>query len=289
MKAHRFADIVPMIPRRNVSEMLHDIRHHGLREPIMVFEGDILDGRTRYIACRRAGIEPKTENYSGSDALLYALEANRGRLNQSQTAMVIARAVLVFARDPHELSTRLNVSIGMTRRAIRLLMNGTEEQIAAVLAGKQAVSTIADKLSKNNPPNAPAPAPRRKPGPRPRFVPPPPTRERRRTTLTDAAELWSHLREAIGHITSLPCATDAVTIISKLPPQVRGVVDQKLPSVMKWMEEFSHEWKSRNEHRSLAKSQNGAAAGPAGGRGNAAEDAAGAGGDDGPGHGARAP
>jgi hypothetical protein len=272
MQPHRYADIVPMAPSDIVASLARNIRSQGQRHPIITLDDAILDGRARYLACRRAGIVPKMEAYRGDDALLYVLKHNRDRLNISQMAMVIARAVVVFQRDQQELTSKLDVSMGSARRAMRILMNGTEEQVAAVLAGKESVSAIIDENQAK---------PRK-------FVPPPPTPERRRTTLSDAAELWSHLREAFQHLGSLPRASDAAASVGKLTPAVRAVVDQKLPGVIKWMEEFAHEWKSGNEHRALAKSQDSTTDRPAGGRDSDAGDAAGAGGDDDPRNGARA-
>lgn len=287
MQTHRYANIVPTASLNHVSGLVRHIRQKGQRDPIVILDGAILDGRARYLACRRAGIEPKIETYSGDDPLLYVLERNRPRLNVSQMAMVIARAVLVFARDQRLLASKLNVSLGMTRRAVRILMTGTEDQVTSVLEGKQSVTAITDKpkAPKTKPPEEKPP---RRRGRRPRCVPPPSEPESRRTTLTEAAELWSHLREAFNRLGSLPCASDAAAIIGKLAPGVQTVVDQKLPGIIKWMEEFSHEWKSGNERRQFAKSQSGSTARPAAGSGGDAHDAAGTSGDGDAGHGPRA-
>ena len=88
-----FAEIFPMLDDDRLNELVRDIKDHGLLDAIVLYEGKILDGRCRYLACKVAGVEPRFEIYDGADALGFAVSRNlhRRHLNESQRAMVAAR------------------------------------------------------------------------------------------------------------------------------------------------------------------------------------------------------
>lgn len=90
---HRFANIFPLIQGSDFDGLVSDIKSHGLREKIVLFEGAILDGRNRYRACQAAGIEPATELFSGDNPLAFVISKNlkRRQLKDSQRALVAAR------------------------------------------------------------------------------------------------------------------------------------------------------------------------------------------------------
>ena len=58
LSAHELADLLPMIDDVNFENLKADIAKNGILEPILIFEGRILDGRNRY----RAGKEARQTN-----------------------------------------------------------------------------------------------------------------------------------------------------------------------------------------------------------------------------------
>src|SRR5262245_14218684 len=99
MKEHRFHPCAEVFPRMSDSELellAADIKANGLRESIWVHPGDrsIIDGRNRYLACQRAGVEPTYRTWDGKGSLIafvVSLNLHRRHLNESQRAMVAAR------------------------------------------------------------------------------------------------------------------------------------------------------------------------------------------------------
>jgi len=90
--AHRLAGLFPLIEGAEFAELVADIKAHGVREAIWLYDGQILDGRNRYRAAQAAGVECPSRTYRGGDALSFVVSANlhRRHLDESQRAMVAA-------------------------------------------------------------------------------------------------------------------------------------------------------------------------------------------------------
>lgn len=80
---HRFADFIPVADGADQFALRQSIESSGLIEPIVLFEGAILDGRHRYAACQKVGVEPRFITFEGTeeDALKFVLAKNIARRN----------------------------------------------------------------------------------------------------------------------------------------------------------------------------------------------------------------
>lgn len=78
MEFHPAADSFPMMDDKRFIDLVDDIRANGLRQPITLCDGLILDGRNRYRACLKLGIEPATIPFVG-DPWAYAWSLNGAR------------------------------------------------------------------------------------------------------------------------------------------------------------------------------------------------------------------
>jgi hypothetical protein len=101
MKNHPIADVWPMMDADKLQELADDIGKNGQLVSVWIYEGMILDGRNRYAACKMAGIEPKTQTYTGDEPTAFAVSMNdkRRHMNKGQLAAIGAELEPFFARD----------------------------------------------------------------------------------------------------------------------------------------------------------------------------------------------
>lgn len=97
--AHPYADAWPMLDQDDLTALAMDIGVNGLREPIVIYDGKILDGRNRHAACAAAGITPAYEDFDGDDdaALAFVQSVNNGRRHQSKGSLAASWALSMLA------------------------------------------------------------------------------------------------------------------------------------------------------------------------------------------------
>jgi N6-adenosine-specific RNA methylase IME4/ParB-like chromosome segregation protein Spo0J len=136
-------------------ELVASIKANGLREPIVIFEDKILDGRNRDRACAAVGVAPVYAPFRGDDPVAFVLDANlhRRHLSESQRAMVAAklatlrdgqRADLVQGLSIGRASELLNVGERSVARAREIQQQGDPDLVRAVKTGRVKVSLAAD-------------------------------------------------------------------------------------------------------------------------------------------------
>jgi len=110
-QSHPAANIFPLNDRGpEFQGLAEDIKRNGLRHPIVLHDGKILDGRRRYLACRKMGVSPKFSAWDGKgSAVDYVISVNvhRRHLNKSQLAVAALRLLPMLeaeAKDRQRLS-----------------------------------------------------------------------------------------------------------------------------------------------------------------------------------------
>lgn len=98
---HEIANIFPLLRGEELTGLVEDIQENGLIEPIWLYEGKILDGRNRYLACCEAGIEPLFRQYEGDDPIGFVISLNIKRRDLTSTAKAIAayKALPLYERE----------------------------------------------------------------------------------------------------------------------------------------------------------------------------------------------
>jgi len=101
---HPATALIPPCRSEEYEALKADIAENGQKEPIVLYQGQILDGLTRYRACTELKIKPKTIDYSGSSPEDYVISRNlhRRHLTQSQLAGIAARFIGPLAEEAAE-------------------------------------------------------------------------------------------------------------------------------------------------------------------------------------------
>lgn len=79
IKFHPYADIFPLMTGKDYDDLVTDLEQNGLREPIVLYEKQVLDGRNRLIAATEAQIKYTTEDYKGKDPIGFVISKNLRR------------------------------------------------------------------------------------------------------------------------------------------------------------------------------------------------------------------
>ena len=95
MEFHPLADVFPLIEGVEFAELVSSVLARGQLEKIITYEGKILDGRNRYLACKQAGVTPVSEEFEGTfdEARDHVIDANlrRRHLDTSQRAIIASK------------------------------------------------------------------------------------------------------------------------------------------------------------------------------------------------------
>jgi hypothetical protein len=165
-KAHKAAEIFPMMQRDELDRLADDIKQNEQRENIVVTkDGLILDGRNRAAACELAGIEVKEDVWDGEPGhefeFVFSKNITRRHLNESQRALAAALAApmvkgkgillsgkkVVNLPPEHRAKTAeiLGKMFGVSEKTVRYAMAISDSPVLrdAVQSGRFKVSSVA--------------------------------------------------------------------------------------------------------------------------------------------------
>ena len=166
---HEYSKIFPMLEGEQRLDLQRDIRDNGVREPIVQFNGQILDGRNRYICARESGIEVPVVQFEGSEqeAFDYVISRNlhRRHLTQNQRKSIAGKAATMPRGGDRKsdqtarlrfdstaaTAAKMNVSQRGTEQAKSVHQKGVPELVQAMWDGTASVSAAAEvaKLPKD--------------------------------------------------------------------------------------------------------------------------------------------
>jgi hypothetical protein len=103
---HPYAELFPPMSPPEFERLCGDISQHGLQEEIVLHEGQVLEGRHRYLACLAKGVPPRFRPYAGEcgSALAFVVAKNlhRRHLTESQRALLAARLMPLFEEEARQ-------------------------------------------------------------------------------------------------------------------------------------------------------------------------------------------
>ena len=157
---HPLADIFPLIEGDEFEHLVASVKaSNGPRDPIILHDGMILDGRNRARACEAAGVEPRYAPLPvGVDPVEFVIDKNlrRRHLNESQRGMAAAKlanleqgqkkADVEISTSQAEAATLLNVSRDTVIKAKKVQERAEPELRSAVEQGHIAVSAAAQAV-----------------------------------------------------------------------------------------------------------------------------------------------
>ena len=159
-EAHKLANFFPLIEGEEFEKLVDDIKANGLLNPIVLYEGKILDGRNRFNACLEAGIQPLFVEYDGDSPLNHVVSLNltRRHLSESQRALIGAKLANLghggvrqganwhLETSIKDASNLLNVSPRSIKRANKVLEQSPQEDIEAIEKGEMTVNKAVNNL-----------------------------------------------------------------------------------------------------------------------------------------------
>lgn len=102
MKFHKITEVFPLMGEQELNELAEDIKKNGLKEPIWIYENKIIDGRNRYLACKKAQVKPVLRNLNGKGSLIsFVISTNmqRRHLTSSQKAACALEALPFYEAE----------------------------------------------------------------------------------------------------------------------------------------------------------------------------------------------
>lgn len=149
LELHPLCTLFPRMTGPDFDALLVDVAENGLREPIVLHDGMILDGGNRYRACLTAGVEPRFREFDGENIVSFVLSANlhRRHLTPGQQAAIVASAT-DWARA-HAAGS--NQYAHKARGPATLPDLSTVADRAAMAGASERTQRMADKVARESP------------------------------------------------------------------------------------------------------------------------------------------
>jgi hypothetical protein len=129
---HPYSNKFPLLNGVEFKDLVTDVGANGLREPITLYQGKILDGRNRYRACIGAKVEPRFDPFKGDDDAAFAFVFSKNLRRRYLTAKEKSDAVALFLEENPNKSDR---SIAADLKVDKNVVSRVRKKVEATGAG----------------------------------------------------------------------------------------------------------------------------------------------------------
>lgn len=152
MEFHEVASIFPLLMGDELQSLKDDIAQNGLIESIWTYQGKIIDGRNRYVACLAIDVEPQYREWGGSGSLVsfvVSMNLKRRHLSSSQQGFITLDveerliAELQLAKDNAELFPQF---VGGTREEAARIVGVNPHYVTDAKKIQHEAPDLADKV-----------------------------------------------------------------------------------------------------------------------------------------------
>jgi hypothetical protein len=147
MKYHPLSAFFPMLAPADFDDLVEDIRAKGQLEPIVIYDGKVLDGRNRYEACEMLGIKVKSRELpKGVKPLDYVISANlkRRQLTDGQKVGIMRR---IYPNEGKGQPPKSNVPTGTLTRVQIAQAAGVSENTVQRFDSAASHADLRDKMA----------------------------------------------------------------------------------------------------------------------------------------------
>jgi len=146
LELHPLCTLFPRMDGIEFDSLKADISVNGLRHPVVIHDGFILDGGNRYRACVELGIDADYIDFDGDDIVSYVLSTNlhRRHMSAGQRAVIVSSATNWSVAASHGGKRVQAANLPLETVADRAALSGASER----------TQRTADKLAKENPEEA---------------------------------------------------------------------------------------------------------------------------------------
>ncbi len=101
---HAAANIFPLMPEDELQQLADDIKTNGLKNPIILLDDNVLDGRNRMLACKLASVSPdfqsrNAEKLGSPVSWVVSQNLHRRHLKPDQLKAIAAEAVVLMQKE----------------------------------------------------------------------------------------------------------------------------------------------------------------------------------------------